>query len=195
MCVHHTLTQGQAQLGSCMYSQPDIGDARRHPPPQDRLGLALSRTCRRTCRDSIWRLDSTAPARGLRPASRTHTDVFAHPDTGRHCTHVEKRHVLSRPCAHRHTGGRPGAQRTPFPGPCCHTVETPRPPRAPPALPHPAQPVAWMKRQKYGWGGRGGQRGREGAEDEIIILPGLFISVIISGVFTPPPRPLPADPA
>lgn len=32
------------------------------------------------------------------------------------------------------------------------------------------------------------------AEDEIIILPGLFISVIISGAFTPPHRPLPADP-
>lgn len=33
------------------------------------------------------------------------------------------------------------------------------------------------------------------AEDEIIILPGLFISVIISGAFTPPHRPLPADPS
>lgn len=32
--------------------------------------------------------------------------------------------------------------------------------------------------------------GRAGAEDEIIILPGLFISVIISGAFTPPHRPL-----
>lgn len=35
---------------------------------------------------------------------------------------------------------------------------------------------------------------REGA-DEIIILLGLFISVIISGAFTRPHRPLPADPA
>jgi hypothetical protein len=33
------------------------------------------------------------------------------------------------------------------------------------------------------------------AKDEIIILPGLFISVIISGAFTPLHRPLPADPA
>lgn len=194
MCAPHTHTRtGTAGLVHVFSARH-----RRRPPSPSAARPARPRALPHLQAD-LQRQHLASGQHGTRPWAapslpHTHRCVCT-PGHRQALTHVEKRHVLSRPCAHRHTGGRPGAQRTPFPGPCCHTVETPRPPRAPPALPHPAQPVAWMKRQKYGWGGRGGQRGREGAEDEIIILPGLFISVIISGVFTPPPRPLPADPA
>lgn len=65
-----------------------------------------------------------------------------------------------------------------------------------PSRPTPPGPAGHVDEKTKIWLGRGRWAARKGrAEDEIIILPGLFISVIISGVFTPPPRPLPADPA
>lgn len=167
MCAPHTHTMtgtdGLMHIFSARHH--------RHPlsPSTTRLAQAhalshLQTDLWRQPHAGIWHLDSTAHTHRLHPASRTYTDVFAHPDTGRHGTRVEKQHVLSRPCTRRHTGSRPGPQRTLFPGPCCHTVEMQHPPRAPsrPTPPGPASHVdektkIWLGRER--WAARRG-RGR-----------------------------------
>lgn len=139
---------------------------------------------------TLWHLDSTSPRTHTQPP--TQMQMCLHTQTPAGMAHMLRTSALSH--ARAHTDTQAAGPSPLFPGPCCHTVETQRPPQRPL---HPTQhglashvdekTKIWLGRER--WVVR-----REGA-DEIIILLGLFISVIISGAFTRPHRPLPADPA
>lgn len=139
---------------------------------------------------------SSHQAHGFTPAppppAPAHVQMCSHTQT--RAPHMPRNSVLchARARAHTHTRKAARAVSGPMLPHSGDAASSPAPPPVPPPTP-PGPAVTCAGKDKTADGARGGgQRGREGAEDEIRILRGLFISVIISGAFPPPRRPLPA---